>query len=329
VRRFLNVNIAEVPSNWQPGLFDAFRLRDWNATLFELFVARTLQLLGASIEIETAINSTGRRPDFKASFPDSSIVVEATGARTNQRVEAQIKQNEQLVAIIKSMLPSRLDIAVWRLPDLGPSESKQNFKQAVKRLFEPYSRNNPLTPVELCEEFDSGQLLITLFPGSGSVLTHGVVADLDDTEIHIPKVFKKKKKQVREADLPVVLALTTFSMTGDLDDFDHALFGRTFERVDFREATPYVVETGFHADGLFAKRRTEAPTYAAALVFPQIGFQKVPDPVLYVNSRFEGVIPEGLLRLQVRKYDQAIGIAVQHARSEAILAQMEFVSNEV
>ena len=75
-RRFLNDNIAKV-TNWQPKLYHAFQTRDWETVFFELVVGHTLQILGASIEIEVPVAETNKRPDFLATFPDGSITVEA------------------------------------------------------------------------------------------------------------------------------------------------------------------------------------------------------------------------------------------------------------
>jgi hypothetical protein len=326
VRRFLNVNIAQVPSPWRDRLYEAFRSKDWDATLFELFVARALQLLGASIEVEVALEATGRKPDFLAHFPDLSVIVEATVRETNSDLRRQIDQNEALIGIIEALVPDGWSVAVWRLPKLGPSDSKQPFKQAVQRLFTAHAGGQTQSGrVDISEEFDSGEISMTIFPGPTGVITRGVASSWDDTEYRIPQAFRGKKKQVGKASLPVVLALTTWSMGDDLGDFDRALFGKTYERVGFFGET---LETGFTADGLFSKKRAEPPTYAAALVFPRIAFRDVPDPVLYLNSRFDGSLPKALTELQVRMYQEE-GVGTRQAQSERILERMQFVSSDV
>lgn len=57
-RQFLNENIAKLPEDWQPKLYKDLRDKDWFDTFFELIVARTLQLLGASIKVEVPIAET-------------------------------------------------------------------------------------------------------------------------------------------------------------------------------------------------------------------------------------------------------------------------------
>lgn len=168
VRRFLKLNIAKLPSAWQPELYRALESKDWDATLFELFVARALQLLGASIEVEVTVEATGRKPDFLASFSDSGVIVEATVPKTNIQLRQQFGQNEALINIIEPLVPDGWSVAIWRLPDLGPSESKQPFKQTVQRLLASLPRSNvgEGKRIDIREEIDSGELSMTMSPGS-------------------------------------------------------------------------------------------------------------------------------------------------------------------
>ena len=74
-RRFLNEHVNALPAAWQPIL-----VRDletpWRSAFFELIVARTLQVLGASLVVEPEGLST-TRIDFQATFPDGTVSVEA------------------------------------------------------------------------------------------------------------------------------------------------------------------------------------------------------------------------------------------------------------
>jgi hypothetical protein len=72
-RHFLNENLSLLPTSVQTAIRDAPRHR-WTSTFFELIVARVLQELGASIEVEIP-NSSGKRPDFTAKFSDATIRV--------------------------------------------------------------------------------------------------------------------------------------------------------------------------------------------------------------------------------------------------------------
>jgi len=134
-RRFLNENIAKVPTIWQTKLYNDFRTRDWHTVFFELIVGRTLQILGASIEVESPVKGTNKRPDFLAQFSDGTIIVEATVPELNRRAAKQMVWNEELVEIIEALTPAGWSVHVWRLPKLGPNDSKKNFKQTVEKIF--------------------------------------------------------------------------------------------------------------------------------------------------------------------------------------------------
>lgn len=88
-RRFLNENINHVPSDWRTKLQNDFRTREWDSVFFELIVARMLQLVGGSIEVEVPIAQTNKRPDFLVRFPDGVITVEATVPEVNKRINQQ------------------------------------------------------------------------------------------------------------------------------------------------------------------------------------------------------------------------------------------------
>src|SRR4051812_5413005 len=81
-RHFLNENIVKLPKDWQAKLYKDLRDKDWFNTFFEFIVARTLQILGASIKVEVPIEETKKNPDFLAQFPDCTIIVEATAPQT-------------------------------------------------------------------------------------------------------------------------------------------------------------------------------------------------------------------------------------------------------
>jgi hypothetical protein len=153
-----------------------------------------------------------------------------------------------------------------------------------------------------------------------------MASGMDDTEIKIRKTVERKKKQVRKASEPVLLAIGTQPLSGGLDDFDRALFGKTYERLGyFREP----VEVGFDGDGLFAKKRPEPPTYAGVLAFTDVGWLGVADPVLYLHPRFDGQLPQSLYRLEQRTYTEGLGVNIQPAQGQRILQEMNFVSAKV
>jgi hypothetical protein len=328
-RHFLNENIAKLPIDWQPKLYKDLRDKDWFDTSFELIVARTLQILGASIKVEVPIKGTNKNPDFLAQFSDGTVIVEATVPKTNEAIREHSDCNEDLVGIIETLAPEGWTVAVWRLPKLGPSDSKQHFKRAVKEMFNSLRLEDSGQVIEVSTDIADGEISMTLIPGrkgKRAVGVHGIAYGVDDTEIKIRKTVERKKKQVRKASEPVLLAIGTQPLSGSLDDFDMALFGRTYERLGYFRET---VEVGFDGDGLFAKKRFEPPTYAGILAFTNVGLRGVPDPVLYLHPRFEGNLPQVLGRLEQRTYTEGIGVNIRPTQDGRILQAMNFVPDNL
>ena len=328
-RRFLNENIAQLPRGWQPKLYKDLRAKDWDDTFFELIVARTLQILGASISVEVPIEGTNSKPDFVAQFPDGDVIVEATVVKSNEEIQQHTNRNEDLVKIIEALTPEGWSVAVWRLPDLGPNDSKKYFKRSLKEIFDSLPLEGYEQTFEVTTELDCGEVSLSLIPGrkgDRAAIVRGTASGMGDTEIKIRKKVERKKQQVQKASLPVLLALGTQPLMGDLDDFDMALFGRTFERLGYSRET---VEIGFLGDGLFAKKRAEPPTYAGALAFAGVGWLNVPDPTLYLHSRYHGHLPQALTMLEQRTLKEGVGVNILPAQNKNFLQEMKFVPDNV
>jgi len=322
-RRFLNENISKVPLAWQSKLYNDFHTRDWHTVFFELIVARTLQILGGQIEVELPVKETNRRPDFYARFADETITVEATVPELNRATGKQMEWNEELVEIVEGLTPSGWTVLVWRLPKLGPNDSKRDFKRAIAQAFRaiPPNPSSDATSLEIGGFED--ELYFTLLPGrSGkrAAAARGMVAGADDTESRIRAAVTYKKRQVRKSGAPIVLAISA-SPFGGLDDFDQALYGLTFESVDHKGKT---IRTGFKPTGLFGTPRAEAPTLAGVLAYRSVGFTEVIDPVLYLHPRFNEALPEALKKLEVRSMN-ASGIQTRPALAKNVLDELNFV----
>jgi len=325
-RRFLNHNINALPSDWQPKLLEHLRTREWQSVFFEMVVGRTLQILGASIAVEVPVTGTNKQPDFKASFSDSTVTVEATAPELNRLVGRQMSANEDLVQIIESLAPDDWSVDVWRLPKLGPNDSKREFKARIRQIFTNLppasSFNEPSVRIEV-DQFLNGEMALTLRPGRRGDRTapvRGVATGPDDAEQRIAAAVANKKRQVRKANTPVILAIST-SPFGDLEDYDRALYGLSFEEVDIHGRQ---IRTGFRPSGVFGAVRSQPPTIAGVLAYRDVGFTRVVDPVLYVHPRFAGALPEAMMRLQVRTL-KASGVAVKPATIQNVLVDMQFV----
>jgi len=85
VRSFLNRNISYLPEDARSSICHDLNKKDFDSVLFELVVARTLQLLGAGLRFEQQ-NAEGRHPDFTAQFREVTVVVEATVPKFDQGI---------------------------------------------------------------------------------------------------------------------------------------------------------------------------------------------------------------------------------------------------
>jgi hypothetical protein len=329
-RRFLNENLSALPKEHQAALHKALHDR-WPSAFFELIVAGTLQVLGASIEVEPG-GAEDIRIDFVASFPDSTVSVEAVAPAFNLEVGEQVKHRNPLLDIVESLAPPDLWVLVEALPELGPSDSKRRFKNAVERLLADATEANLTSPTEFVEELPQGTLRIKVTPKSANVSTdrsigiEPALTAFDDTENRVRRAVDRKRRQGREGAMPTLLAIHATGISSSYEAFDRALFGRTFARIGL---DGQVLDTGFDSNGLFNKG-TGTPTWAGILAFVNIGLRGGADPVLYVHPRFEGNLPDALLSLERRTYNtEAEDIETHRPSATGILGKVGFVPFDV
>ncbi len=322
-RRFLNESLSLLPSDAVQSFETNARPR-WQSARFELIVARTLQELGATLKIEEA-NEAGKRPDFTASFADGSVIVEAVSPIFNAHAGETVKMQKPLLKIIEERLPTGIRCGVWDLPVIGLADSKKEFKAAIESIFSELPDYFDSDRYEIEKELSNGDIRITIFPGkskSGRVGIEPVIAVFDNSEDRIRNAVLRKKSQVRDSKEPVLLAIDASGISSEFEDFDMALFGRTSERVDMNGKT---VETGFDADGLFATRRENDPTYAGVIAFLEVGFQKCPNPVLYLHPRFSGSLPSAFQVLERRSLNLEANHTEARANSDDVMERLNFV----
>jgi len=301
-RRFLNENLSNFPNEVQQ-YFHHYLQERWRITFFELVVARMLQELGADLGFET-ISSDGKRPDFAVQFPDGKIIVEATAPIFNASVEIEEKDRIPLLEIIESKIPAGWLVGVWELPKIGPADSKQEFKRTVAQLLDIPPPTKDATDLELTSELPSGVISLHLSPessGGRGVGMEGFYSNSDNSETRIRHAIRQKRSQVRGSNVPVLLAIQASGKSSSFEDFDNALFGRTFASYNERRE---LVETGFMPSGEFNNKSEKAPTYAGVLAFLEMGWLGGPTPILYRHPRCASALPESFLQFEQRTYDQ-------------------------
>ncbi len=182
---------------------------------------------------------------------------------------------------------------------------------------------------EVVREFPEGEIRLTLFSQAAHGLREGTkiaweapVATIDDSERLIREAVERKRRQARSLNVPVLVAVDGKGIVTRLEDFDMALFGRSVAHMDLSGNQH---ATSFWADGLFAKGESE-PTISGLLAFTEVGFLRCREPVLYLHPRFEGHLPDALLRLERRTLG-ADGVSVQEARYQGFLDVVGFVDS--
>ena len=328
-RRFLNENLRALPEEHRAALYRALHNR-WDSAFFELIVGRTLQVLGAAIQVEPG-GASDIRMDFAARFPDGAVAIEAVSPLFGSEVGETTKRRNPLLDIVESESPSDVWVMVTSLPDIGPQDSKKRFRTAVRRLLVG-AGDVGSTPVDVSEELTGGTLGLTLVkkgpgvPPGRSVGIEPALTAWDDTERRVRRAISRKRRQGRATDVPALVAVHATGIASSYEEVDMALFGR---EVAMMGPDGRLLATRFEADGAFAGGGGE-PKWAGALVFLNAGFMGGADPVLYLHPRFGGRLPGALLALEKRSYDaQAGGIVVDGPSTAGVMGTLNFVSRDV
>jgi hypothetical protein len=309
-RQRLNDGLAALPNECRLQLLPSLRAdrtRGWHDTFFEFLVARFLQSRGAVVS-PAAINSSGKVPDWRGRFHDGEVVVEATAPVINGAVGTALGKAQPLLERLETALPPGWGAGVICLPALTPNDSKQDFDAALRRMFADVPPSRPDSPpVTLQEDLPQGRLELELRPlatGDGRGVWGPGTGYVDDTERRVRQAVTKKRRrrQARDAGAPVLLAVKGFDLEDSFGGFDRALFGQAVAVFDDRRRP---VGTRFCHDGEFLVRPDRgAPTFAGVLAFLGAGQLSDPRCVLYLHPRFLGRLPEALLALEVRRFDQ-------------------------
>jgi hypothetical protein len=328
-RSFLNRNLSALPEECQQDIGRRLKTdMHFRSAFFELVVARTLQTLGASITCEPVNPVDGTRIDFMAQFPDYEVGVEATSPLFDREMGETAKNYATLVGIIEDLTPSGWAVAIGSLPNVGPSDSKRPFKTAVRRMLDvpPHTSGEPERDV--VAELPEGEIRLTLFSKTAhglheetNILWEAPMTTIDDSKRVIRDAVERKRRQAKNVDVPVLVAVDGKGIVTRLEDFDIALFGHSVAYMD-EYGNQYAAS--FQADGLFAGGEGE-PTISGVLAFTEVGFLRCSEPVLYIHPRFGRHLPDALLRLELRTLS-IDGVSVQEAQNQGFFEVLGFVN---
>jgi hypothetical protein len=288
-------------------------------------VARTLQLLGATITVEEKAETDGRRLDFHAEFVDGAVRVEAVSPIVDGWAGDVVRLQQPLINMIRKAAPAGWRIGVYSLPNFGPNQSKQAFRDVVARVLNVPPPQHDSQTIEIREDFPTGTLDLQLRsggPGDDPISVGPPVVGFDDSVTRIRAAYQRKKKQAKHASLPVLLAINgTSPIVDNFDAFDRALIGTRVTAINSLGQQAY----RFDVDGEFGNRpfSREDPTFAGVLAFVRVLESSVPDPALFPHIRFNKRLPWGLTQLEAHSYDPNVGIVVTSAR-RTVLSALSF-----
>lgn len=315
VRRFLNRNVDCLPEEARASFCRALKTR-WDSALFELIVARTLQLLGASLRFEEP-NVEGRRPDFIARFDALAIVVEAIAPEFDREMTLQEAKHAPLLEIIEAHVPEGWTIFLEALPGFEFSEPKTSLKKALAAISNPPPPRDAEDRRPFRFDLPQGTLKFTLVPrrfGSSAIGGGPVYVGRTDAKARIRHALDKKRSQVRAQSQPVLLAILASGISVGLDDFDDVLFGHPVAALGLDLQT---YATRFDASGSFA-RGNGPPTYSGVLAFTGLTPFRCHGPVLYVHPGSAATLPKELGVLARRSLD-ADGIKISPSTEPHLL----------
>ena len=303
-RAFYNDALANLPPESRKPILEALAAGKYESPLLEMIVGRFLQLRGAT-HLAHEPESGGRRIDWRATFPDGVLYVEAMVPTYNASAGVNMQRQERLLDYLAEQAPPGWWINPHELPALAESAPLRPFKTRVRRLLAQLPQPDTVevgTTVELGRTRYEHGFWISAWRTAkpGGIGLRGGAAYFDNSELRIRTAWddKRKRSQGRSAPPPAVLALLGGFVGADLEAFENALFGRD-------------VGPGRVADGVMAVDAD--PPWAGVLAFPRISPAGARDPVLFVAPAYTGRFPIAVERLEVRRLvggTRAIELAV-------------------
>ena len=258
VREVINEWWSHLPEHVQTGLRS--RLLDRNSdsnvssALWELYLHEMLLGSGCTVEIEQALGSRGKNPDFLVAFDDEQFVIEAIW--TTQRIgdTPHNKLTQSLIDAIDAV-PSPSFYLWVSVNTTGPAAPPQKgLKAGLTRwltdldpdqvLTDDVRHNMPL-PTHTWQEA-GWSISFQAFPrspdkrGTPSSRTIGMYpgGDWFSSDLVFDAV-KKKGKKYGELSLPFIVAVGNAVTFPDDEDIETSLYGKTVEHVHAGRASTF------------------------------------------------------------------------------------------
>lgn len=334
-RRFLRENLAKLSSEDRKHFISALKTK-WNSTFLELIVARTIQELGGNFLIEPK-RPGDNRLDFLVDFDNSQLMIEVVSPDFDIEEENTRRKDAKLLNFINENAPEGWSIIVIQLPEIGFEDSQKMFKEAFLRVCsklpqEPQEEWYDINESVKSKGLQAGKLHLKFFPKklghepivSSELYFFGTDVSQpfgEDAKERIRKAVKKKRKQVGDDPLPVLLAVHGSGYGVTFDDFDRALFGEKYTTLEDNRRTR---RTKFKANGIFLEpgKDNKDPTYAGVIAFRRIDFTRKSDPVIYLHPRFSGTLPAQLMGFEQRRFQKPDKVDIQPPKIHDVIARI-------
>lgn len=317
IRAFYNHSLAALPPASRKPIMDALAAGRTASALLEIVVGRLLQLRGA-MSLEHEPERGGRHVDWRATFPDGVLHVEAMAPVYNAESGETASRHDRLLDVLEERVPDGWFLLPFHLPALAGHAPLYPFRELAESLLAqmpPAESVQPGAMVHLRSRLPEGRVEFTALRtkghgglGGGAMITH-----FDNSEQVIRESWadRRKRQQGRSVPPPALLAMAGGFLGADLEDFEMALFGRD-------------VRIGRNPDGAMAVESN--PPWAGVLAFPAVSPASAPDPVLFVAPAYTGPLPAAVDRLEVRRLERN-GLAIQEARDTDVMAGMRWAAH--
>lgn len=313
-RAFYNDALAALPVKSRKPITDALRAGHTEAATFEMVVGRFLQLRGA-VGLDHEPEQDGRHVDWRATFADGLLHVEATVPVYNAASKDTASRHERLLEVLEERVPAGWWLMPFHLPALEGHAPLYPFREVAEDLIAQIPPAESVavgTTIHLNGRLPEGRVQFTALRASGPGGLGGgaMISHFDNSEEVIREAWRdrRKRKQGRSVPPPALLAMPGGFLGADLEAFEMGLFGRDIRR-------------GRRPDGAMAVDRN--PPWAGVLAFPQVSPAGAADPVLFVAPGYSGPLPAAVDRLEVRRLAPG-GLAVQEAQDRDVLAGMRW-----
>lgn len=317
IRAFYNDALSALPPESHKPIMGALAAGRTESALFEIVVGRYLQLRGA-LSLEHEPESGGRHVDWKATFPDGALHVEAMVPIYNAESGEKASRHDRLLDLLEERVPEGWFLLPFHLPALAGHAPLYPFRKLAEELLAqipPAESVQPGAVVQLRGRLPEGRVEFAALRakdsgglGGGAMITH---FDNSETVIREAWANRRKRKQGRSVPPPALLAMAGGFLGADLEDFEMALFGRD-------------VRIGHKSDGAMAVDRN--PPWAGVLAFPAISPASVADPVLFLAPAYTGPLPAAVDRLEVRRIEPT-GFVSQEARDADVMVGMRWAAH--